>query len=157
MTKVNGTLSCENENLLQNLLKTELGFPGLVTPDVGGQTNAYTSAQGGLDYGSSSYWTNTTVQEGINNGSFSQALLDDKVIRNVIGYYYVGLDNGTQPALCSSTDYVDVRANHASIVREVGGAAMALLKNTNNALPLSKPLSIAMFGSGAGPVMAGPK
>jgi len=36
MTKVNGTLSCENEILQQNLLKTELRFPGLVYPDVGG-------------------------------------------------------------------------------------------------------------------------
>lgn len=30
MTQVNGTLSCENEDLLQKFLKTELGFPGLV-------------------------------------------------------------------------------------------------------------------------------
>lgn len=37
MTKVNGTMSCENENLLQSLLKTEIGFPGLVNYDVGGQ------------------------------------------------------------------------------------------------------------------------
>jgi len=34
---VNGTLSCENENLIQNLLKTEIGFPGFVVADVGGQ------------------------------------------------------------------------------------------------------------------------
>lgn len=31
MTKVNESLSCENEILLQKLLKTELGFPGFVS------------------------------------------------------------------------------------------------------------------------------
>ncbi|KUJ21483.1 beta-glucosidase D [Mollisia scopiformis] len=156
MTKVNGTLSCENEDLLQGLLKTELGFPGLVFPDVGGQTTAFGSANGGLDYGSSSYWTNATLQAGINNGSFTQARLDDMAVRNVIGYFKVGLDNGTQPAYVDADAYVDVRANHSTIVRTNGAASLILLKNTNSALPLSKPKSMALFGSHAGPIMAGP-
>ncbi|PMD41999.1 glycoside hydrolase family 3 protein [Hyaloscypha variabilis F] len=156
MTKVNGTLSCENEDLLQNLLKTELGFPGLVFPDVDGQSTAFGSANGGLDYGSSSIWSNSTLEAGLNNGSFTQARLDDMAVRNFIGYFYVGLDNGTQPAYVSDTTVVDVRANHSTIVRTNGAASLVLLKNTNNALPLSKPLSMVIFGSHAGPVMAGP-
>ncbi|KUJ13220.1 glycoside hydrolase family 3 protein [Mollisia scopiformis] len=138
MTKVNGTLSCENENLLQELLKTEIGFPGMVTPDVNGQGTAYGSAQGGLDYGSSSYWSNATA------------------IRNVIGYFYVNLNNGSQPASVSTSAYVDVRGNHSQVVRTTGSVGMVLLKNTNNALPLSKPLSIAIFGAHAGSIMVGP-
>ena len=156
MTKVNETLSCENEELLQTLLKTELGFPGLVYADVGGQATAFGSANGGLDYGSSRYWSNATLQEGLNNGTFTQARLDDMVVRNVIGYYFVGQNNGSQPAYVSESAIVDVRANHSQIVRANGAASLVLLKNTNNALPLSKPLSIAMFGYHAGPVMAGP-
>lgn len=31
---VNGTYSCENEPLLIGLLKTELGFPGMVISDI---------------------------------------------------------------------------------------------------------------------------
>jgi beta-glucosidase len=156
MTKVNGTLSCENEDLLQGLLKTELGFPGLVFADVNGQSTAYGSANGGLDFGSSSIWTNATLQAGINNGSFTQARLDDMAVRNVIGYFFVGLDNGTQPEYVGSDTYVDVRANHSTIVRTNGAASLVLLKNTNNVLPLSKPRSMALFGAHAGPVMAGP-
>ena len=156
MTKVNGTLSCENEDLLQNLLKTELGFPGLVFADVNGQSTAFGSADGGLDFGSSSIWSNATLEAGLNNGSFTQARLDDMAVRNVIGYFYVGLDNGTQPAYVSDTAVVDVRANHSTIVRTNGAASLVLLKNTNNALPLNKPLSMATFGSHAGPIMAGP-
>lgn len=78
------------------------------------------------------------------------------VIRNMIAYYKVGLDNGTQPAYVSSSAVVDVRANHSSIVRTNGAASLVLLKNTNNALPLEKPLSMALFGNHAGPIMAGP-
>ncbi|RDW77928.1 beta-glucosidase D [Coleophoma crateriformis] len=156
MTKVNGTLSCENADLLNTLLKTELGFPGLVFPDVNGQSSAYGSADAGLDYGSSNYWSNDTLGVGIANGSFSQARLDDMVIRNSIGYFKVNLNNGSQPALAGSSDFVDTMGNHSVIVRENGAASLVLLKNTNNALPLNKPRSMALFGSGAGPVMAGP-
>jgi beta-glucosidase len=155
MTKVNGTLSCENSELIQSLLKTELGFPGLVFSDVNGQSTAFGSANGGLDFGSSSIWSNATLTAGLNNGSFTQARLDDMAVRNVIGYYFVNLDNGTQPAYVSSTAHVDVRGNHSQIVRTNGAASLVLLKNTDNALPLNKPLSMVLFGTNAGPVMAG--
>lgn len=99
---------------------------------------------------------NANLGLGINNGSFTQARLDDMAVRNIIGYYYVNLDNGTQPDYVGSDAVVDVRANHSTIVRTNGAASLVLLKNTNNALPLKKPNSIAMFGAHAGPVMAGP-
>ncbi|KAL3417917.1 hypothetical protein PVAG01_10927 [Phlyctema vagabunda] len=156
MTKVNGSLSCESSDLLNSLLKTELGFPGMVYPDVNGQSTSFGSANGGLDYGSSQLWSNSTLIAGIAEGNFTQARLDDMVVRNVIGYFKVNLNNGSQPALAGSSDYVDVRANHNAIVREVGSASLALLKNTNAALPLQKPHSVAMFGISAGPAMAGP-
>lgn len=47
MTKVNGTLSCQNSKLVSGLLKEELGFPGLVMPDVNSQDNSYGSANAG--------------------------------------------------------------------------------------------------------------
>ncbi|KAI9644916.1 hypothetical protein NHQ30_006950 [Ciborinia camelliae] len=156
MTEVNGTLSCENSDLLMHLLKTELGFPGLVWPDVNGQSGAINSANAGLDYGSSSIWNNATITAGLSNGTLSQARFDDMAIRNVIGYFNANLDNGKQPSYVSSSTYRDVRAKHSAIVRQNGAGSLVLLKNTNNALPLSKPLSMAIFGSHAGPVMAGP-
>ncbi|KAF8848804.1 glycoside hydrolase family 3 protein [Acephala macrosclerotiorum] len=118
--------------------------------------HCFGSAIGGLDYGSSTYWTNATLQAGIDNGTFTQARLDDMAVRNVIGYFKVGLDNGTQPEYVGSDAYVDVRGNHSTIVRTNVAASLVLLKNTNNALPLAKPKSMALFGSHAGPVMAGP-
>ncbi|CAG8971052.1 hypothetical protein HYALB_00005290 [Hymenoscyphus albidus] len=156
MNKVNGSLSCENSDLLNKLLKTELGFPGQVQPDVSAQATPFGSANGGLDYGSSRIWGTQTLIQGIASGNLSQARLDDMAIRNIIPYYKSNLANGKQPPLAQQTDYVDVRANHSKIVRSVGAASIVLLKNINNALPLSKPRTMAIFGNSAGPATAGP-
>lgn len=162
MNLVNGTLSCENDALLSQLLKTEMGFPGLVMPDVNSQSTAYGSANAGLDLSSmgGQLWTADVLEAGIANGSFSQARLDDMAVRNVIGFYYVGLDDGKQPApVSSSTEFRDVRGDHSTLIRQVGGESLVLLKNNNadgRGLPLNKPRTISLFGSHAGPAMAGP-
>lgn len=209
MNRVNDTLSCENGPLLNKLLKTEMGFPGLVIPDVMSQQTAYGSANGGLDYATSSFggggggvgmgggnmtmgggnssapgdensntppsgnsraptaggstssdlWSEENLVAGMNNGSFSQERLDDMVIRNLVPYYYVGLDIAEQPSVAGATEFRDVRRNHSDIIRQVGAEALVLLKNENSkgsGLPLNKPRSIALFGAHAGPVLGGP-
>lgn len=53
--------------------------------------------------------------------------------------------------------HIDVQADHANIVRELGAASTVLLKNKNSVLPLGKKdRSIVLIGSDAGPGMAGP-
>lgn len=160
MNRVNDTLSCENENLLSNILKTEMGFPGLVFPDVSSQNTAFGSANAGLDYAASSqYWSDSIIEAGIAAGNMTQARLDDMAIRSVVGQYYLGLVDGDQPSVASTTEYRDVRGDHSSIIRQVGDEALVLLKNNNDGgrgLPLNKPKTIALFGAHAGPVMAGP-
>lgn len=161
MNQVNDTHSCENNELLSGKLKAELGFPGFVWPDEEAQFTSYGSANAGLDYSglSGDLWTQTTLSEGIANGSLSQARLDDMATRAVLPYYAVGLDTVTLPTLAGVTEYRDVRGNHSKIIRQVGGEAIALLKNnvtSGGGLPLSAPRKIALFGSHAGPAQAGP-
>lgn len=159
MNQVNGTYSCESSAILDRMLKTELGFPGLVLGDVGGQKTAYNAANAGLDYGSSQYWSDDIITAGLRNGSLTQARLDDMVIRNVIGYFYVGLDDGKQPSVAATTDDRHVRANHSKLIRQAGAESLVLLKNTpgtNSGLPLSEGGSVSIFGAHAGSGMAGP-
>lgn len=49
---------------------------------------------------------------------------------------------------------MNVQDNHARIVREIGAAAVVLLRNENKSLPLSthKTKKIAIIGSDAGPI-----
>ncbi|EOD45724.1 putative beta-glucosidase d protein [Neofusicoccum parvum UCRNP2] len=156
MNRVNGTFSCESQELLAYYLKTELGFPGLVFGDVGGQKTGIHSANAGLDYGSSSYWTNSSIVAGMRNGSLTEARLDDMVIRNVIGWYKHGQDLAGFPALAAAGDHVDTRKNHGELAREYAAASLVLLKNENNALPLQSPKKIALFGVNAGSAQIGP-
>ncbi|KAI1841035.1 hypothetical protein JX266_012754 [Neoarthrinium moseri] len=161
---VNGQVACENDKLLNDYLKTKLGFPGLVLPDVAAQQSSYGSANAGLDYGSSQYWSETIILGGIANGTLTQARLDDMATRVVIGWYYANLDNGKQPSTISGSEYRNVRGNHSATIKQVAREAIVLLKNNNDGtrnglpigLPIRKPRAIGVFGAHAGPVMAGP-
>ncbi|KAJ5347565.1 beta-glucosidase D [Penicillium brevicompactum] len=156
MTKVNNTLACESSAVLLDILKEELGYPGLVFPDQMAQQNALASAISGLDYGSSSLWSTSAMTGFLKGKNFTEARLNDMATRNLIGWYHANLDNGTQPATESEDAYVDVRGDHAKLIRSYGSKSMVLLKNKNNTLPLNKPHKMAIFGSHARAAIAGP-
>lgn len=50
---------------------------------------------------------------------------------------------------------VDVRDNHAKLIRELGAAGIVLLKNKGNALPLTTPKNVGVFGNDAGDISVG--
>lgn len=50
---------------------------------------------------------------------------------------------------------MDVRDDHAELIRELGAAGIVLLKNTNNALPLKTPKNVGVFGNDAGDITIG--
>ncbi|KAJ6192732.1 glycosyl hydrolase family 3 C-terminal domain-containing protein [Bipolaris maydis] len=133
MNRANSTYSCENNRLLNELPKDELGFPGL--------------------------WSESTMEAGIANGSLTQVRLNDMAMRNVIPYYLVGLDDGMFPSKAEITEYREVRANHSRLIRNIGANSLVLLKNSNSSnagVPLEKPRIVSIFGAHAGPAMAGP-
>lgn len=123
------------------------------------QSTSYNSANAGLDFGSSSLWSAEIMEAGIANGSITQDRLDDMAVRNMLHWYHLGLDDGLLPETASYTEYRDVRANHSDLIRSVAADSLVLLKNDNSSgvgLPLSKPMTLALFGGHAGPAMGGP-
>ncbi|KAK8157856.1 putative beta-glucosidase D [Phyllosticta citrichinensis] len=153
LNRVNETYACESQDLLGGLLKEELGFPGLVLGDVGGQKTVINSANAGLDFG---FFTNDSMVAGLNNGSISEARLNDMAIRNILPSFKLNQDNGKYPETADLEDYVDPRKLHRNIARKVGAAFLVLLKNENNALPLKSPKTMAVFGAHATPKIDGP-
>lgn len=123
---------------------------------MGAQKTGINSANAGLDYGSSSYWSETAIQAGLANGSFTAARLDDMVIRNIIGWYKHKQNAADFPALAAAGDYVDARNDHRQFARQYAGKSIVLLKNTNGALPIENPKKIAIFGFHAGSAPIGP-
>ncbi|EKD17082.1 beta-glucosidase D [Drepanopeziza brunnea f. sp. 'multigermtubi' MB_m1] len=154
MNSVNGSHACENQVLLGKYLKVELGMPGIVHADVGGQRTAFNAANAGLDYGEPVLWTNATIVAGLTNGSLTMERLDDMVIRGMMGYFHYKQDEAF-PAEVGYFDYVDVRGDHAQRARSYAASSIVLLKNTNNALPLRDRRSVSIFGTHAAPRYVG--
>ncbi|KAF2642219.1 glycoside hydrolase family 3 protein [Massarina eburnea CBS 473.64] len=155
MNRINGTYACDSQDALAKYLKVELGFPGYVHPDAGAQHTGINSANAGMDLGSSSYWSNSTLGAGISNGSFTEERLDDMAVRVMMGYMKNGQDTG-YPDHAGHTDDVDVRGNHSALARKYAADSIVLLKNTGSALPLKNHKSISIFGLHAAPRSVGP-
>ncbi|MCJ1241663.1 hypothetical protein MMC14_009669 [Varicellaria rhodocarpa] len=183
--QVNNSYACQNSHTLNYLLKNELGFQGFVMSDWAAQHSGVISALSGLDMtmpgdatfdSATSYWgANLTVS--VLNGTVPQWRLDDAATRIVAAWYYVGRDNTSAPINFDSwsldtygydhplamedytliNEHVDVRADHGTLIRQLGSASTVLLKNVNNALPLTgKEKFTAVFGDDAGDNSNGP-
>lgn len=110
------------------------------------------------------------VTKAVSNGTVPESRVDDMVIRIMTPYYWLGQDKDFPSVDPSTADLNtfsprsswlrdweltgersrDVRGNHGELIRRHGAEATILLKNTNNALPLKAPKSIAVFGNDAG-------
>lgn len=116
-----------------------------------------------------SFWgTNLTLA--VLNGTVPEWRIDDMAMRIMAAYFKVGLTLDEPPINFNSFTletygpvhasvggdiqqvnwHVDVRGDHASVIRNIGARATVLLKNVNNALPLSKPKFVAVIGEDAG-------
>ncbi|SAM69052.1 probable beta-glucosidase [Ustilago bromivora] len=170
---VNNSWACQNSELLNNRLKTEMHFPGYVMSDWGAQHAGVASANAGLDMTMPGDVLCCSLQEGslwggnltsaVNNGSVATTRLNDMATRILAGWFLLGQDQGypkpnfnffdkKDPA---TNQFVDATADHYKVAREVAKAGTVLLKNHRNALPIKKPRTMAVVGSDAGPLYQG--
>ncbi|KFZ08204.1 hypothetical protein V502_09489 [Pseudogymnoascus sp. VKM F-4520 (FW-2644)] len=173
--RVNQTYACENSELLNGILKKELGFQGYVVSDWSATHSGVKSINAGLDMtmpgslGLSSLGTGDSYFGGnltaaVNNGSVPMARVDDMIRRIMMPYYFLGQDKNfptPDPSAMSvlAAQYGvslgpeiparDVRRDHAKLIRKLGAAGTVLLKNVNSALPLKSPKNIGVFGNDA--------
>ncbi|CEL60157.1 hypothetical protein RSOLAG1IB_09406 [Rhizoctonia solani AG-1 IB] len=171
--QVNGTYACENDKVLNDILKTEYGFPGYVMSDWWA-THSTESANrgldmempGGLGWGipASSAWLGGNLTQWVKDGRVPSARLTDMATRIIAGWYLTGQEKN-YPAVNFNTPtidsgplnlHVDVQGDHYKGIREMGAASTILLKNTKGALPLKKPVSLAVIGSDSAPPLRGP-
>lgn len=181
--QINNSYACQNSKLLNGILKGELGFQGMVMSDWSAQHIGVGGAVAGLDMampgdtafnsGLSFWGANLTVA--VLNGTMPQYRLDDMAMRIMAAYFKVGLTlDAPEPNFSSwSKDtfgyvhasvnqgyqqvnwHVDVRGEHANVIRNVAAKGTVLLKNTGS-LPLKNPKFLAVIGEDAGPNQYGP-
>lgn len=150
---------CHNQYLLNDILKGDWGFDGVVVSDWGGVHNTQEAITNGLDmeFGS---WTNG-LSNGASNaydnyyladpylqlireGKVGTKELDDKVRRILRLAYRTNMDkNRPYGSLCSEA--------HFTAARQIGEEGIVLLQNKNNVLPidLNRAKKIAVIGENA--------
>ena len=129
---------------------------------------------GDISFGSGTSWFGGNLTAFVENGTISEARVNDMAERVIAGWYLLGQDknypDGASPSpslgvtillliRCAvsfnaffpndpaTNAHVDVQDDHFQVVREIGAASTVLLKNVAGALPLRKPRSIAIIGA----------
>lgn len=150
---------CHNQRLLNDILKGEWGFDGVVISDWGGAHDTEEAIHNGLDmeFGSwtdglsdgtsnayDNYYLANPYLKLIKEGKVGTRELDDKV-RRVLRLILRTSMNRNKPfgSLCSEAHY--------DAARRIGEAGVVLLQNNNNVLPidLNKTKRIAVIGENA--------
>ncbi|KAJ3711748.1 glycoside hydrolase family 3 protein [Lentinula raphanica] len=170
---INGTYACENDKMLNDILKREFGFQGFVMSDWGA-TESTISAITGLDMtmagditlGSHTTFWGPNLTAYVENGTIPESRVDDMATRILASWYFLHQDvpaypktnfNAFLPGDLATNFHVDVQDDHDQLVREMGAASTVLLKNANGALPLTgRERNLFMAGSDAGPADIGP-
>ncbi len=149
--KVNGQYCCENDYLLNQVLKKEWGFDGFVTSDFGAVHSTVPSALNGLDVElPTGVYFGDALKKAVTSGQVPESLLDDKLVRRFRTMMRFDLWDH-QPARG------DIPAEHADQALMLGAEGTVLLKNGGNLLPLNAAAihSIVLLGPYAGRAMTG--
>jgi len=150
--RVNGAYSCENDYLLNQVLKRDWGYRGYVMSDWGATHSTIPAALTGLDQQSGwpfdkSDYFNGALKEAVENKHVPQARLDDMTHRIIRTMFVNGLMDHPQPVdEATKIDY----AAHALVSQHDAEEGMVLLKNDRSLLPLKVGLkTVAIIGGHA--------
>jgi beta-glucosidase len=144
---VNGDYACENDYILNQVLKHDWGFQGFVLSDWGGTHSTVKAALAGLDQdqpGDDNFFSEP-LKRAILAGQVPQKRLDDMVHRIVRSMFINGVID--HPPIRTVVDPFRGRDDAQKIEEE----SAVLLENTGNILPLSaaSARSIAVIGGHA--------
>ncbi len=149
--KLNGDWACENDYLMNQLLKRDWKYPGFVMSDWGGAHSAAKAVNAGLDQESAGevfdkeVYFDAPLRQALAKGEVKQARIDDMVQRILRSMFAAGVFE--HPAKKAP---IDSKANLA-VARETLEVGAVLLRNENQLLPLdlAKLESVAVIGAHA--------
>ncbi|MFE7846738.1 family 78 glycoside hydrolase catalytic domain [Microbacterium sp. NPDC057407] len=136
---VNGVFASENRWLLTELLRDEWGFEGLVVSDWGAIKDRVEALRAGLDLempGTGDEGTEA-ILAAVRDGRLDRATVEQAAAR------VAALVDRTRST--GDTPSFDVDEHHA-LARRAAGAAIVLLRNENDVLPLAPGQKVAVLG-----------
>ncbi|MGB1422212.1 MAG: glycoside hydrolase family 3 C-terminal domain-containing protein [Pseudomonadales bacterium] len=125
--RINGIYACSHHELLNEILKGEWGFEGLVISDWFAAKETIANALGGLDLempGPSKVW-GADLRSAVDAGDVPEAVIDDKVRRLLRVLAWSGRFDHPEEKPESSID-VEI---HRSVAYQTASEGMVLLKN----------------------------
>ncbi len=145
--KVNGDWSCENDYLLNKVLKGEWHFPGFVVSDWEATHSTVKAALAGLDQqqpGEEHF--GKPLMDAVQNGQVPMSRLDDMVHRLLRSMFAAGVID--QPSL---PRFVVDPFKGRDDAQHIAEESLVLLRNERNTLPLdpARVQSIAVIGAHA--------
>lgn len=134
--KINGQYACENEALLNGVLKGDWAYPGFVMADWGATTSVQ-AANAGLDQQSGKeldhkVWFDEPLRDSVAAGETPRARVSDMAQRILRSMFAAGLFDRPLPK-GEPIDY----AAHGRIAYQAAAEGIVLLRNERGTLPLT--------------------
>lgn len=142
---VNGEHCSENQHLLNEILKKDWGFKGIVMSDWTSVYSADKAANNGLDLEMpNGVWFGDSLKAAVKDRRVSMKVIDDKIRRLLRVRFKAGYFNNPMPAENQALVENNV---HSGLALEMAQKGIVLLKN-NNILPLDSDTikTIALIG-----------
>ncbi|WKV08306.1 glycoside hydrolase family 3 C-terminal domain-containing protein [Thermoanaerobacterium sp. CMT5567-10] len=138
--KVNGVYATENEHLINEILRNEWKFDGIVISDWGAVNDRVAALKAGLDIEmpGSGGEEDKKIVEAVKEGQISEEYLNLAVER-ILNIVFKAYENKKK-----NQNYDAER--HHQLARQVASECMVLLKNEDEILPLKKQGKIAIIG-----------
>jgi len=147
---INGRWGCENDYLLNKVLKHDWGFKGFVMSDWGAVHSTADAANDGLDQFTGfccvtdkPWFGPNVLKAALQSGAIAQRRLDDMAERIVWALFAKGAVD--DPVKTTPIDY----AAHAAVSQKAAEESLVLLKNDGDLLPLRGAKSVAVIGGNA--------
>ena len=149
--KLNGLYTSESYDLLTRVLREDWGFEGYVMTDWGGGTDPVAQMQAGNDLlmpGNPSQ--SDVIMQAVQDGILEEEMLDRNVKRILSA-----MMKSPRFKKYAHSDKPDLEV-HAAVARKAGAEGMVLLKNVEDALPLTESVkNIAVFGKTSYEIITG--
>ena len=142
--EINGVYAHENKHLLQEILRDEWGFDGMVVSDWGGSNSAVAAvkAGGSLEMPAPGFTSVRELEGAVKAGTLSEADINARaaeVAKIAAATKLVGV--GRNDLLKD-----DIAAAHHDVARKVAEGSSVLLKNDNATLPFKAGTRVAVIG-----------
>lgn len=145
--QINGSYAHENSHILDDILRKEWGYDGVIVSDWGASNNAVqaVAAGGTLEMPSAGLTSARELVRAVKNGLLDEKFIDARA-REMIALADKSLSSVRKDKIDSlqlSTHIID---EHNILARQVALNSFVLLKNNNNILPLTKRTRLAVVG-----------